>query len=521
MIILNAFFISVKPLLSYFNGWRPVIVLLIISLFLGCQSSVKTGPDEIVVAIESSPLTLDPRLATDAYSTKISALIFNGLFRWNDKFQLEPDLAASYRWVTPVHLKIRLKDNVSFHNGKPLTVDDVVATYQSVIENQVASPYRGHFDKVASIQKQGSHSLDIRLKEPFAPFLSHLTMGIIPQGRHEGTPKGTGPFMLYRFKAHEKIILVQNPHYFEGPASLRRIIFKVIKDDNLRVLELLSGRVDLVQNGIPPALIDYVRQKENVVVAEKPGINFAYLGFNLRKPPLDKIQVRQAIAHAINIPEIITYKLNKTAKRADSILSPLHWAHADNLPYQKYDPKLAASLLDQAGYPDPDGSGPLPRFTLNYKTSTKKDRVGVARLIARYLKTVGIDVKITSFEWGTFYKDINQGHFQMYSLSWVGVTEPDIFHYIFHSSQFPPQGANRGHYMNQAVDHLTEVARKTLDEKQRKHTYSQIQRILAVELPYIPLWYENNIVAYRKGIQGYELYPDASFKSLVKVRKEH
>jgi peptide/nickel transport system substrate-binding protein len=201
------------------------------------------------------------------------------------------------------------------------------------------------------------------------------------------------------------------------------------------------------------------------------------------------------------------------------VLAPSHWAHAQSLPFLDYDPKLAMSLLDQAGYPDPDGPGPKPRFTIQYKTSTKKDRIGVARLISRYLKAVGIEVVVTPFEWGTFFRDINKSHFQMYSLSWVGITEPDIFHYIFHSSQLPPRGANRGHYVNQAIDHLTEQARKTVDHSERKRIYGQIQRILSVELPYIPLWYENNVVAFRKNVVGYQLTPDASFSSLVQVKK--
>ena len=499
-----------------------LVVLGLGALFSGCSSNTsatKTAVDEIVVAIESAPLTLDPRLGTDAYSTKISQLIFNGLFQWNDQFQLEPDLVAEYRWVTPVHLKIRLKEGVLFHDGRVLTAEDVVMTYQSVLDKETASPYRSGFEVVSSIEKTGPHSLEIRLKRPFAPFLSHLTLGILPQGRYGESPQGTGPFILSRFDAEEHVVLIRNPHYFHNPAVLKKVIFKVIKDDNLRVLELLHGRIDLVQNGIPPALIDYIRQKKDIVVQESPGITFAYLGFNLEKFPFDKIQVRQAMAHALNIPEIIAYKLNNRATPADSLLAPLHWAHADHLPTYPYDPQLAASLLDQAGFIDPDGPGPAARFSVIYETSTKKDRIGVARLISRYLKAIGIDVTVTPFEWGTFFRDINKGHFQMYSLSWVGVTDPDIYHYIFHSSQIPPLGANRGHYHNQAMDHLTEMARKTIDPQIRKRAYDQIQRILSVEVPYIPLWYEHNIVAYQKGIVDYELHPDASFESLVRVRK--
>jgi peptide/nickel transport system substrate-binding protein len=299
--ILTTLYKSVKPLF---------FVLFLVFCFCclglsGCRSSPETAPDELVIGIESAPLTLDPRLATDAYSTKISRLIYSGLFKWNDHFQLEPDLAESYQWITSTHLKIRLKKEVSFHNGEPLTAEDVVKTYQSIMQNQVTSPYKTSFEKVQSIQTTGVGAIEIRLQMPFAPFLSNLTLGILPQGRYQDQPQGTGPFILKRFDADEKVVLIRNPYYFRNPALLRQITFRVVKDDNLRVLELLHGRVDLVQNGIPAGLIDYVSRQNTVIVKQEPGINFAYLGFNLKSEPLSHNTVRQAMAHAINIPEIL------------------------------------------------------------------------------------------------------------------------------------------------------------------------------------------------------------------------
>ena len=173
----------------------------------------------------------------------------------------------------------------------------------------------------------------------------------------------------------------------------------------------------------------------------------------------------------------------------------------------------AKKLLDEAGYPDPEGE--VPRFKLVYKTSAKKDRVELALLIADYLRAVGIEVEVSSYEWGTFFRDIKNGNFQMFSLTWVGVTEPDIYYYAFHSSQIPPIGANRIFYYNPTLDLFLEQGRTTLDENKRREIYGQVQKIIYDDFVYVPLWYENNVVAVQENVVGYTLRPDAGFQNLV------
>jgi peptide/nickel transport system substrate-binding protein len=127
---------------------------------------------------------------------------------------------------------------------------------------------------------------------------------------------------------------------------------------------------------------------------------------------------------------------------------------------------------------------------------------------------VGIQVDIRSFEWGTFYADIKSGNFQLYVLTWVGITDPDYYQYIFHSASLPPQGANRGSYQNADVDRLLLAGRRISDTGERKATYSQIQKILAEELPYVSLWHELRWAAYRARIQGFSVMPGGDFTPL-------
>jgi peptide/nickel transport system substrate-binding protein len=179
-----------------------------------------------------------------------------------------------------------------------------------------------------------------------------------------------------------------------------------------------------------------------------------------------------------------------------------------------YDPEKAQALLDEAGYPDPDGNGPEPRLKIVYKTSTNALRIRVGEVLQDQLKKVGIEVsEIQAFEWAKFYQDVKDGNFQMYTLQWVGITEPDIFHSIFHSSMTPPNGRNRGRYSNPKIDELTDKGRLVLDVEERKKIYSEIQKILAEELPYVFMWYPHNIVVMDEKLQGFTLYPDGDFAS--------
>lgn len=166
------------------------------------------------------------------------------------------------------------------------------------------------------------------------------------------------------------------------------------------------------------------------------------------------------------------------------------------------------------GYPDPDGDDPKARFYLEYKTSDERNSIRLAEIMADYLGRIGIGVKIKSYEWGTFFSDIKSNNFQLYSLRWTGVSEPDIYYYLFHSKSTPPLGANRGYYKNSEIDELLEKGRTTYDKEIRIKIYSRIQEILADDLPYINLWYLDDVVIKSKELKGFIIYPGGELYSL-------
>jgi len=498
---------------------------MMLTLLISACNSGGIPPDTVVIGIESEPTNLDPRLATDANSSRINGLIYSGLLRQDENGLIQPDLAVNWETPDPGTYLFHLREGVRFHDGTVLTSRDVKYTFESILDPALGSPHKSTFEQIERIETPDDKTIRFVLREPFAPFLLSMTMGIVlaqsasAQGADFAkAPVGTGPFRLAKRNTGESYDLSANPDYFEGAPKLSRVIFRVVPDNTVRFLELQKGTLNLVVNGIELDYIPLVNKDPRLKLMTGPGVNYSYIGFNLTDPLLKKQKVREAIAHAVDRDSIIRHLLKEMAHPATGLLSPMNWAYYGEVKTFEYSPQKSRELLDQAGYPDPDGGGPGMRFTLSYKTSQDEQGKRIAAALQQQLKEVGIEVTIRSYEWGTFYGDIKSGNFQLYSLSWVGVTDPDIYDYIFHSKNFPPAGANRGRYANPEVNALLERARRTLDLSRRKAYYRKVQEILAADLPYVSLWHYDNVAVIRKNVEGFVLNPRGDLYSLKDVR---
>jgi peptide/nickel transport system substrate-binding protein len=268
----------------------------------------------------------------------------------------------------------------------------------------------------------------------------------------------------------------------------------------------------MLQNDLPPELMSYLDGQKGIKVLKMPGNNFSYLGFNLQDEITGQIEIRRAIALGIDRASIIKYFLQDGARPAQALLPPRHWAGAKGLEPMPFDPEKARALLKDLGYSE------INPLKITYKTSTDPFRVRLATLIQNQLAQIGIQVEVQSHDWGTFYGDVKQGRFQLYSLSWVGIKTPDIFRYVFHSGSTPPDGANRGRYSSETVDELIDKAEASSDFTQKAQHYQKLQEQLLMDLPYIPLWYEDHLFISRDGVGGYRLARDGNYDGLEHVQ---
>jgi peptide/nickel transport system substrate-binding protein len=380
------------------------------------------------------------------------------------------------------------------------------------------SPKRESLAVIERIDTPDEQTVTFTLREPFMPFLDSTGLGILPAAElHKKTSNvtvGCGPFRLARFRRGQDITLVAVPAHPEGQPRLPGLLFKIIPDDTVRALELRRGELHLVQNAIDPDMIPWLRRQADVEVLSVPGTTFHYLGLNLRDPHLGRLQVRKAMALAIDRNAIIQHLLDGYATPATGLLSPMHWAYSADVTTYPHDPERARALLDQAGLLDPDGPGPLPRFRLLYKGSMLQGRRRLAEVLQEQFARVGIALDIRTYEWGTLYADIRKGNFQLYALAWVGVSDPDIFHSLFHSEMTPPRGNNRGGYVDPEIDRLTQVGRRAADRARRREAYVAVQQRLAETLPLIPLWWAPTVVVKSRRLHGFLPQPNGTLISL-------
>ena len=498
-------------------------ITLLAAIACGCAPRDRRTPDDtIVVVVDQEISSADPRYALKAYDAKLSKLVFAGLTAL-DSPSLEPrlELAASVTRVDDVTWDVVVRDDAKFSDGSPVTAADVAGTYNMLLAPDSDSLFhKGLAERFAGVDVRDPKTARFRLKAPLATLMTDLDFGIVSMAK--GVPPsnqvvGAGPFILRELDAHHAM-LDANPHYIGGEPKTPHVEIKFVRDASARLLMLVGGSADLVQNGVRLDLIDEVTARPRVAIDAEPSVLLTYLMMNNADPLLADVRVRRAIAHAIDRQAVIEAKFGGRALLATGLVAPLHWAYNGDVDRYGYDPERAKQLLDEAGYKDPDGDGPRPRLSLVYKTSSDAFRVTVANVIAAQLARVGIAVEVRSFEFATFFSDVKKGVYQLASMQTADITDPDFYFTYFHSSWIPsaknPDGYNRWRYTNPEVDRLTEQGRGELDRTRRKAIYDQVQTLVARDLPIIPLWHEDNVVLTNVDVQGYTITPNARLVGL-------
>lgn len=446
----------------------------------------------------------------ESHEVPVDIVIFNGLTRFDENNRPVPDLAAEWS-ASPDELTytFKLREGVTWHDGKPFTADDVKFTIDSILDPKTNSMVKSQFEEVERVEVVDPQTVKIVLKHPYPAILDSLTTGIVPKHLLEGAdlnssdfnrqPVGTGPFMFAEWKKGQYFVLKANPNYFREKSKLDQIVFKFVPDQNVRAIQLETGELDVAL--LQPQHLNRIEKSDRVKAYIVPTADYRVMMYNFRKPLWQDVRVRQALNYAVSKDQILTGLLMGHGKIAYGPLQ-YSWANEENVQKYPYDPQKAKDLLAEAGWkPGPDGilvkDG--QRFTF-YLTTFSNDllRVAIANALANDFKAIGVEAIPDPKPRGSF----KWSEVDAFVLGWGSPFDPDDHTYkLFHSSQIE-NGWNLGAYSDPQVDKLLVAARTTSDENERKALYSQFQKRLAENPPYNFTVYLDAIWVVNKNVKG-------------------
>jgi peptide/nickel transport system substrate-binding protein len=469
---------------------------------------------------------LIPSLTSDQSSHEVGSMIYDGLVKLDKDLNLAPAMAESWTYSRDcLELTFKLRRDVKWHDGRPFTADDVVFTYQAMINPKTPAPFKEGFLLVKDVEALDPYTVRVRYDKPYARAVetwgtyilpkhlleSFAAAGTLRESPQNSRPVGTGPYRFQEWKPGEKVVLVANPDYYEGRPYLGRVVYRVIPSQATIFLELKAQGVDYVSTLTG---IQYARQTEYPAFRKAyhkyryPASDYTFLGFNLRDPRFADRRVRQAFAHAINKQELIDGVRLGLARETSGPIRPETWAYTDDVVHFAYDPEKAKALLAEAGWKDRDGDGLVEDrdgkpFTLTIRTNQGNDeRKKIAEIVQQRLKDVGIQADIQLIEWAAFIKEfVKPRRFEVIVLGLGTGTDPDQF-VVWHSSQRGPDQMNRTGYANPEVDALLEAGRQSCVQKERVRYYHRIQEILAEDLPMIFLYNRDSLPVVASRIRG-------------------
>ncbi len=520
-----------------FSKFAKSASIFVASLIIAaCGSSSKNSPDAnldfsrqyppetggtLISAMTAEPSSLISMIAGESASSAITANIFNSLLKYDKNLELEGDLVKSWEISSDQKtVTFKLKPDLKWADGEPLTSADVLFTWQAVTDEKTASTYASDYQLVKKAETPVALTFRVTYAQTYAPALdSWAGLQILPkhllQGKYLHTtsfarsPVGSHYYKLDRWTHGENLKLSRNPNSVLGQARIDKLITRIIPDNSAQFLELMAGNIDYM--GLDP--IKYSRiiparpeLQQKLALYKELGNSYTYMGFNLKHKPFDDVRVRRAINYAIDKQEIIDgVYLGLGINIASPYKPGTRWSNPALTPYP-YDPAKARTLLQEAGFKDTDGDGILERdgkpFSFEIITNQNKEREKSAVLIQRRLKDVGIDVKIRAIEWASFIsRFIKTGDFDVVVLGWGLGLDPDQYN-IWHSSQQAPGQFNFIGYQNPSVDKLLEQGRQELNPDKRMKIYHEFARILLEDSPIVYLSAGYGLTAIHQRVKG-------------------
>lgn len=488
---------------------------------LACQSAArqdKARIDTAVLAWENFPITLDPRQGQDQASQKLLSLTHQALLKRGPNLELLPDACTSWRWTkayTELIFVFQQNSETSSQAGfaadRPLRAEDAMKSIQALMAPALSSPKAGPFkEEIADIRitTQGTDTnLVISLAASDPGFPANLVRGILGITQNGNGGAGTGPYAITEMLAEQRIKLKAKPqhpdfaHHAGRPLDLE---IRWMPDATSRLLALRHGSADACLNNLPP---DLLRDPKGFEVRRRPGANLEYVAFNCGHPVLKDARVRRALSLALDRPALVQGLMGGMAREAWGFFPPelpfgFNALEAGSGLAISADGdarcRLAESALEEAGYKR-DAKG--IRFSLRmHATAEINSRMKALALRAQWAK-LGVDLQILTREFGTLLSEVMASRFDVASLRWVGLADPEMLHRTFHSRMVPPAGFNRGRFADAETDRLLDSARAAGDESLRFALLRKAQARIVDQAPYAFLWWPDQVVAARPGIE--------------------
>ncbi|TMI73585.1 MAG: ABC transporter substrate-binding protein [Bacillati bacterium ANGP1] len=280
-----------------------LFVLLTAALGIALPGWAAPSGGTLRVGIDVDAGTLDPRLANDTTARRVIEQVYDGLIELDPQLRPRPALAESWTQLTPTVWVFKLRQNIHFHDGTPLTAADVVFTYSTILDPGLRAPLRGLYTPISRVEAVDNETVRFTLSAPYAPLLKYADMGIVSKAAVERLgadyatrPLGTGPYKFVSWQRNSRIVLEANPEYWKGQPRLSQVVFNIIPDNTTRAAALESGDVDLIHSPLSPQDVARLRSAPRVSVTEMTGLGITYLNMNTVDSIVRDVRIRRALA---------------------------------------------------------------------------------------------------------------------------------------------------------------------------------------------------------------------------------